>query len=122
MPGGDRTGPRGMGAMTGRAAGFCGRIRRSRLSARGRVRRTRSWLGSRSAAQVLCYGPDWLATGSDGLGRRGCCGRLRLEQQRRRESSSKRSAQAEAAAATLDQVRRRLDEIAAAKQPSGEGQ
>ena len=23
MPGGDRTGPRGMGAMTGRAAGFC---------------------------------------------------------------------------------------------------
>jgi hypothetical protein len=24
MPGGDRTGPRGMGAMTGRAAGYCG--------------------------------------------------------------------------------------------------
>lgn len=23
MPGGDRTGPRGMGAMTGRAAGYC---------------------------------------------------------------------------------------------------
>lgn len=24
MPGGDRTGPMGMGAMTGRAAGYCG--------------------------------------------------------------------------------------------------
>ena len=54
MPGTDRTGPEGMGPMTGRGAGYCGRFGRNDYGTRGHFR------GSPGA------GHHWPSTGPGG--------------------------------------------------------
>ena len=91
MPGGDRTGPLGMGAMTGRGAGFCG----------GRGCRHRFY-----------------ATGLTGWQRAGAgVPNVQPAPQPAQEPSPEQElqtlkAEAEAAAASLEHIRQRIDELA----------
>ena len=63
MPGGDRTGPEGLGPMTGRAAGFCaGSSARGNMSAaggRGRGGGRRGWRNRFFATGL----PGWIRAG-----------------------------------------------------------
>jgi len=89
MPGGDRTGPMGMGPMTGRAAGYCGGYgRRNMFHATGL--------------------PGWMRFGacSAPYGYSEAAGKVDPEAERRTLS-----AQAEYLQKQLDSIRRRIDEI-----------
>ena len=71
MPGGDRTGPMGMGPMTGRGAGFCGGAGApgviSRMGGaflgRGRGRGGRGWRNMFYATGL----PGWMRSGPGGV-------------------------------------------------------
>jgi hypothetical protein len=89
MPGGDRTGPMGMGPMTGRATGYCGGYgRRNMFHATGL--------------------PGWIRFGaySAPYGYREAGGKADPEAERQALG-----AQAEYLQKQLDSIRRRLDEI-----------
>jgi len=111
MPGGDRTGPMGMGPMTGRGAGYCGGFGMSGAMNRGfggrRGRGRRGWrhvfhatgLTGRQRAAMAAADVSDAASQTQGIAPQ--------------EEIQALRAQAEAAAATLDRVRRRIEELAA---------
>lgn len=121
MPGGDRTGPMGMGPMTGRGAGFCagygvpGVIRGGFFGGRGHGRggrwRNRYYATGLTGWQRAAMSPAVGAMPAQDTSATPVPEEVELQSLR---------AQAETAAATLDQVRRRIDEIAAAKPPRAE--
>ena len=68
MPGGDRTGPMGMGAMTGRAAGFCAGYDAPGYASPipGRGFRGRGWRGGGRGWRHMYYAtglPGWMRFG-----------------------------------------------------------
>ena len=124
MPGGDRTGPMGMGPMTGRGAGLC-----AGSGAPGFMNRfVRGGSFGRGRGGGGGGGRGWrnmfYATGLTGWQRAeaGVAPVLpqtppAVDPQQELQSLA---AQADAAAATLEQVRRRIDEITAARAQSSE--
>ncbi len=117
MPGGDRTGPRGWGAMTGRAAGFCAGNEAPGYSKQGPGRGLRMGRCFRGGNRGL------LARGSTAVSRGGRRGGGGVEPYSGRtytlepEPTIERRAlrqQAKALQAELDAVKKRLEEL---KQP-----
>jgi len=115
MPGGDRTGPMGMGPMTGRGAGFCAGFGVPGFMNRGPggfFRRGRGGGGGRGWRNMF------YATGLTGWQRAmgvpvGTAAEPPPVSPEQELQMLKQ--QAESAAATLEQVRRRIDELTAAK-------
>lgn len=115
MPGGDRTGPQGMGPMTGRGAGYCGGAGAPGGAARG-MRGGRGGRGHRH---------QFYATGLTGWQR--AAGQqaapappAEVASQPREEPAESLAAlraQAEEAAAVLERIRRRIDEISGQTEP-----
>jgi hypothetical protein len=122
MPGGDRTGPMGMGPMTGRGAGFCagfgapGFVNRwfgfgRRLFGRGQGRGGgRGWRNVFFATGLTGWQRAAMASTGDPFGAAVEPPPMSPEQEFQLLKQ-----QADAAAATLEQVRRRIDELAARK-------
>jgi hypothetical protein len=118
MPGGDRTGPMGMGPMTGRGAGFCAGFPAPGFMNRGfgGARFGRAWLGrGRGGGRGR---RNWFyATGLTGwqraaMGFPGPAPATTVPPPISPEQEIEMlKAQAEAAAEMLDQIRRRMDEL-----------
>lgn len=128
MPGGDRTGPMGMGPMTGRGLGYCagfgvpGTMQggfwggwgrgRGRAPGRGRGWRNMFHATGLTGWQRAAMGfPFW--GGGQPVPPPAVSKEAELQMLR---------AQADAAAATLDQLRQRIDELTAATKPAEEQQ
>ena len=92
MPGGDRTGPMGMGPRTGRAAGYC------------------SGAGVPGYANALAAGGFGMRLGWGGRGRRFCGGG---------RGFWNRTNEAAALRAGLEEIDKRLGELEAAKKREG---
>lgn len=118
MPGGDRAGPMGMGPMTGRGAGFCAGFGVPGFANRG----ARRGFFGRGRGGGRGWRNMFYATGLTGWQRAGAAapvGAAPAEPpaapMHEEEEIEMLRAQAEAAAATLEQIRARIDEITAAK-------
>lgn len=123
MPGGDRTGPMGMGPRTGRGAGFCGGARAPGFASRGLGAgafgggRGRGGRGRRNM---------FYATGLTGWQRAAMdaaeppAATQPQPQEAVQQELEAIKTQAEATAASLDQIRRRIEEIATSRPATSE--
>ena len=110
MPGGDRTGPMGMGPMTGRGAGFCGGAGApgfiSRMGGeflgRGRGRGGRGWRNMFYATGL----PGWMRSGQAGV--------APAEAPQAEVESQSLQDQVETLQSQLDELKKRLAESQAA--------
>jgi hypothetical protein len=107
MPGGDRTGPLGMGAMTGRAAGFCAGQNRAGYTNAGYGRgfgagMGRAWGGGGAGRGFRRFGNAYRPWWS-----------LRGEPEPTQTSATVPDRQVEALQAELDQLRNRLNALEA---------
>lgn len=105
MPGGDRTGPMGMGPMTGRGAGYC-----AGFSGRGR-RGGRGWRNRFYATGL----PGWARAGLGLAGAAMAAGAASAMTREQELDSLKQ--QADQAAGVLENIRRRIDELQGKTQP-----
>ena len=117
MPGGDRTGPMGMGPRTGRGAGFC-----AGLGVPGFMNR---WFGGGWFGRGRGGGRGWrnmfYATGLTGWQRAAAMAPQDAPvaappPMSREQEIELLKQQAEAAAATLEEVRRRINDLQKARQ------
>jgi hypothetical protein len=113
MPGGDRTGPMGMGPMTGRGAGFCGGAGApgfmSRMAGaffgRGRGGGGRGWRNMFYATGL----PGWMRAGVGMAGAAMAASAFRG--MTREQELDVLKQQADQAAAVLESIRQRISEL-----------
>jgi hypothetical protein len=118
MPGGDRTGPMGMGPMTGRGAGFCGGAGAPGFMSRmcgaflGRGRGGgRGWRNMFYATGL----PGWVRAGAGVAGAAMAAGAFRGMTRQQELDSLKQ--QADQAAGVLESIRQRISELEGEARP-----
>ncbi len=113
MPGGDRTGPLGMGPMTGRGAGFCGGARAPGfLSRMGVGFCGRGWGGGGRGWRNMFYAtglPGWMRAGA-GMAGAAAAASADRGMTRQQELDALRQ-QADQVARVLENLRQRISEL-----------
>ena len=109
MPAGNRTGPGGMGPMTGRGAGYCLGSDMPGYAAFGRGRAVRMGWGDRGWARGWRHRNWYRATGMPGWARWGCAPSA-TEPTREQEAEILKG-QADWLKQQLDEISQRLDQL-----------